>query len=103
MDHPESNKSYCSRFLQQEIHDNNKEQIGLQLLHCAVKVVHEFPNKAHCNIIGYMFTKMLGMQGIKKHCAVAIQAITEEFTQIDEKGMFEPKKLCVLTKQQQKR
>ena len=97
MDLPENNQSYCSQFLQRSAVDNGDKLIGLRTLQRAVKIVHTFPNEAHQDIIGYFFTQMSGIKGIKKHGAVAIKAITDMFSQLDSKGVFEPIKRDELT------
>ena len=37
-----------------------------------------------------MFTQMSEKQGIKKHGQATINALTQEFFQLDSKGVFEP-------------
>ena len=56
----------------------------------------------HHQVVGHVMTQMTANAGIKKHGDRAVEALLEEFCQLDDKGVFEPKDAKILTGQQKR-
>jgi len=76
MDEPARTKSYVRE--------------NIQLLQTAVEHLGRDPSDVHRYICGFMMTQMTAKAGIKKHGQVAVDALVNEFAQLDDKNVFEP-------------
>ena len=82
MDDPENTKSYES---------------GVQMLQQAADSMHESPNDIYKYICGHIMTQMTATAGIKKHGQAAVDALLQEFCQLDDKDVFDSIDASTLT------
>jgi hypothetical protein len=59
-------------------------------------------NEMHKHIVGHIMTQMTANAGIKKHGDRAVEALLEEFCQLDNKSVFKPIHNTELTMQQKR-
>ena len=71
-----------------------------QLLQDAAADLSQAPEKMYNYIYGHVMTQMTATAGIKKHGGRAIDALFNEFCQLDDKSVFEPIMATTLSKQQ---
>ena len=98
MDNPESSKSYESQFLQHEVRDKPS-------LQDAIENMNETGSRSRVfkYITGFIMTQMTAKAGIKKHGQVAVQALYQEFLQLDGMEVFGGKHVGDLTNEQKRR
>ena len=82
MDDPVNTKSYES---------------GVQMLQQSTDSMHESPNNIYKYIFGHIMTQMTATAGIKKHGQAAVDALLQEFCQLDDKDVFDPIDVSTLT------
>jgi hypothetical protein len=82
MDNPVSSKSYES---------------GVQMLQQAADKMDESLDNIYKYIFGHTMTQMTATAGIKKHGQAAVDALLQEFRQLDSKNVFEPLDASTLT------
>jgi len=82
MDDPENTKSYKS---------------GVQMLQQAADSMHESPNDIYKYICGHIMTQKTATTGIKKHGQAAVDALVQEFCQLNNKDVFDPIDASALT------
>jgi hypothetical protein len=85
MDDPVSSKSYES---------------GVQMLQQAANKMDELLDNIYKYIFGHIVTQMSATAGIKKHGQAAVDALLQEFCQLDSKNVFEPLAASTLTASQ---
>ena len=82
MDEPKNSMSYES---------------GVQMPQQAADSMHETPNNTYKYICGHIMTQMTATAGIKKHGQAAVDALQQEFCQLDSKDVFDPVDALTLT------
>jgi hypothetical protein len=87
MDDPLSSKSY---------------QSGVQMLQQAADKMDELLDGIYKYIFGHIMTQMTATAGIKKHGQAAVDALLQEFCQLDSKSVFEPLDASTLTASQKR-
>jgi hypothetical protein len=87
MDDPISSKSYES---------------GVQMLQQAADKMDESLDDIYKYIFGHIMTQMTATAGIKKHGQAAVDALLQEFCQLDSKNVFEPLDASTLTASQKR-
>jgi hypothetical protein len=87
MDDPVSSKSYES---------------GVQMLQQAADKMDESLDNIYQFIFGRIMTQMTATAGIKKHGQAAVDALLQEFCQLDSKNVFEPLDASTLTASQKR-
>jgi hypothetical protein len=85
MDDPVSSKSYES---------------GVQMLQQAADKMDELLDNIYKYIFGHIRSQMTATAGIKKHGQAAVDALLQEFCQLDSKNVFEPLDASTLTASQ---
>ena len=87
MDDPVSSKSYES---------------GVQMLQQAADKMDESLDDIYKYIFGHIMTQMTATAGIKKHGQAAVDALLQEFCQLDSTNVFEPLDASTLTASQKR-
>jgi len=87
MDDPVSSKSYLS---------------GVQMLQQAANKMDELLDDIYKYIFGHIMTQMTATAGIKKHGQAAVDALLQEFCQLDSKNVFETLDASTLTASQKR-
>jgi hypothetical protein len=82
MDDPVSSKSYES---------------GVQMLQQAADKMDELLDNIYKYIFGHIMTQMTATAGIKKHGQAAVDALLQEFCQLNSENVFEPLDASTLT------
>jgi hypothetical protein len=83
----DTNADHTHRY---NLRSNQKHETGVQLLQHAADKFEESPRDMQRYIFGYIMTQMTATAGIKKHGQAAVEALLQEFCQLDNKNVFEP-------------
>jgi hypothetical protein len=90
-------RSYSYRF------GHDSEPGNFQLLQHAATRLRSTPADMHTYIVGHVMHQMTANAGFKKHGEKAVNAIFEEFCQLDEKSVFAPVDATTITNEQKRK
>jgi hypothetical protein len=81
---PSCARDYSYRF------GHGRDETGVQLLQDAVNCMHVDSSRFNGYVFGHVMTQMTATAGIKKHGQKAIDALFQEFAQLEDKKVFQP-------------